>query len=48
VARGRGEIQFVREVTAQHSNRTALVSWVPHEPTGPEQLQQLFQIATIR
>jgi arsenite-transporting ATPase len=47
VARGRGEIQFIREVTAQHSQRTALVPWVAHEPTGPERLQQLFQTASL-
>jgi len=47
VARGRGEIQFIREVVEQHSKRTALVAWVTNEPTGPERLQQLFQIAPV-
>jgi arsenite-transporting ATPase len=45
VARGRGEIQFIREVVEQRSKRTALVPWVTEEPTGPERLQQLFQTA---
>jgi arsenite-transporting ATPase len=45
VARGRGEIQFIREVVAQHSKRTGLVPWVTEEPTGPERLQQLFHTA---
>jgi len=43
VARGRGEVQYIREVVEQHSQRTALVPWVTEEPTGPERLQQLFQ-----
>jgi arsenite-transporting ATPase len=46
LARGRSEIQFIREVVVQHSIRTALVPWVPEEPTGPERLQQLFQSTT--
>jgi arsenite-transporting ATPase len=43
VARGRGEVQFIREVVEKHSKRTAIVPWVTEEPTGPERLQQLFQ-----
>ena len=43
VARGRGEVQFIREVIEKHSKRTALVPWVTEEPAGPERLQQLFQ-----
>jgi len=46
VARGNGEIQFIREVTGQLSKRTALVPLVTDEPTGPERLQQLFQTTT--
>ena len=41
-ARGAGEVPFIREVTAQHSSRTALVPWVPEEPVGAERLQHLF------
>ncbi len=47
VARGRGEVQFIREVVEKHSRRTALVPWVTEEPVGPERLQQLFQPATV-
>lgn len=47
VARGRGEVQFIREVVEKHSKRTALVPWVTEEPVGPERLQQLFQTATV-
>lgn len=47
VARGRGEVQFIREVVEKHSKRTALVPWVTEEPAGPERLQQLFQTATV-
>ena len=43
VARGKGEIQFIREVTGQLSKRTALVPWVTEEPAGPERLKQLFE-----
>ncbi len=42
MARGRGEVQFIREVVDQHSQRTALVPRVTEEPAGPERLQQLF------
>ena len=45
VARGHGEIQFIREVTERLSKRTALVPWVAHEPVGPERLRQLFEPA---
>jgi arsenite-transporting ATPase len=41
-ARGAAELTFIREVTEQHSSRTALVPWVPKEPVGAERLQQLF------
>jgi arsenite-transporting ATPase len=44
-ARGRGELQFIREVTEHLSQRTALVPWVSEEPAGPERLQQLFPAA---
>jgi arsenite-transporting ATPase len=43
VARGRGEVQYIREVVEKLSKRTALVPWVTEEPTGPERLQQLFK-----
>jgi arsenite-transporting ATPase len=43
VARGRGEVQYIREVVAKLSKCTALVPWVAEEPTGPERLQQLFK-----
>ena len=43
VARGRGEVQYLREVVEKLSKRTALVPWVTEEPTGPERLQQLFK-----
>ncbi len=41
-ARGAGELPFIREVTEQHSSRTALVPWVSEEPVGAENLQDLF------
>ena len=40
--RGAAELPFIREVTEQHSSRTALVPWVPEEPVGAERLRQLF------
>ena len=43
VARGRGEVKYIREVVEKLSQRTALVPWVTEEPTGPERLQQLFK-----
>ena len=43
VARGHGEVQYIREVVEKLSKRTALVPWVTEEPTGPERLQQFFQ-----
>jgi arsenite-transporting ATPase len=43
VARGRGEVQFIREVVEKLSKRTVIVPWVTEEPAGPERLQQLFQ-----
>ena len=42
VARGRGEVPYIREVVGQLSPRTALVPWVAEEPVGPEKLRQLF------
>ena len=45
VARGRCEVQFIREVVEKHSKHTAIVPWVTEEPAGPERLQQLFQTA---
>jgi len=48
VARGRGEIPFIREVVEQRSKRTALVPWVTEEPAGPERLQQLFEATRPR
>jgi hypothetical protein len=39
VARGRGEVQFIREVVERLSKRTALVPWVTEAPAGPERLQ---------
>lgn len=47
VARGRGEVRFIREVVERLSKRTALVPWVTEEPVGPEGLQQLFQTAAV-
>jgi arsenite-transporting ATPase len=44
VARGRGEVQYIREVVEKLSKCTALVPWVTEEPTGPERLQQLFKL----
>ena len=46
-ARGRGEVQFIREVVEAHSKRTVIVPWVAEEPAGPERLQQLFQTTTF-
>jgi len=46
VARGRGEVQFIREVVEKYSKRTTIVPWVTKEPVGPESLQQLFQSTT--
>lgn len=43
VTRGRGEVQFIREVVEKHSQRTAIVPWVMEEPVGPERLQQFFK-----
>jgi arsenite-transporting ATPase len=47
VARGRGEVQFIREVVEKLSKRTVIVPWVTEEPTGPARLQQLFQTANL-
>ena len=43
MARGCGEVQFIREVVEKHSKRTAIVPWVTEEPAGPERLQQFFK-----
>jgi arsenite/tail-anchored protein-transporting ATPase len=43
LARGRNQVQYIREVTSTLSTRTALVDWVPEEPVGPEKLRQLFE-----
>ena len=42
LARGKGEVPYIREVNEQFSKRTAIVSWVPEEPIGPDKLRQLF------
>ena len=42
VARGRGEVQFIREVVEKRSQRTALVPWAVEEPVGPDKLRQLI------
>jgi arsenite/tail-anchored protein-transporting ATPase len=43
VARGHGEVPYIREVVEKLSKRTALVPWVADEPVGPEKLRQLFE-----
>jgi arsenite-transporting ATPase len=47
VARGLGEVQFIREIVEKFSKRTALLPWVMEEPVGPERLQQLFQTKNL-
>lgn len=47
VARARDEVPYINEVCDRHSKRTAIVSWVPEEPVGPENLRQLFEPATF-
>jgi arsenite-transporting ATPase len=42
--RGRAELQFIREVVEELSNRTTIGPWVTEEPAGPERRQQLFQM----
>lgn len=42
LSRGAAELPFIIEVTQQHTAHTALVPWVPVEPIGAENLQQLF------
>lgn len=44
-ARAADEIPYIREVTSTLSQRTAIVSWVPDEPVGPDKLRQFFQPA---
>jgi arsenite-transporting ATPase len=48
LARGRGEVQFIREVVETLSKRTAIVPWVTEEPVGSERLHQLFQTTTLQ
>jgi len=43
VARGLGELPYLREVTGELASRTAVVPWVAEEPVGPEKLQQLLK-----
>jgi len=47
LARGRGELQFIREVVEEHSKRAVIVSWAIEEPVGPERLQKLFQPVAV-
>jgi arsenite-transporting ATPase len=42
LARGAGERPFIQEVTNGLARRTAIVPWVPEEPVGPANLQQLI------
>ena len=44
VARGRAEAPFIQEVVENLAQRSVLVPWVTEEPTGPERLQQLFEV----
>jgi len=44
VARGRAEAPFIQEVVENLAQRSVLVQWVTEEPTGPERLQQLFEV----
>jgi arsenite-transporting ATPase len=43
LARGMSEAPFIQAVTDEFAHRTALVRWVAEEPTGTENLSQLFQ-----
>jgi arsenite-transporting ATPase len=47
VARGAGELPYLREVAGHCSQRTALVPWVAEEPVGPAKLRQLFQTTSL-
>jgi arsenite-transporting ATPase len=47
VARGAGELPYIREVAGKFSQRTAIVPWVAEEPVGPEKLRQLFQTPNL-
>ena len=47
VARGAGELPYLREVAGHCSQRTALVPWVAEEPVGPAKLRQLFQTTDL-
>ena len=44
MARGRAEAPFIQEVVENLAQRSVLVQWVTEEPTGPERLQQLFEV----
>jgi arsenite-transporting ATPase len=46
LARGLGEISFIREVVGILSPRTVLVPWMTREPVGPNALQQFFKPET--
>lgn len=43
LARGMSEAPYIQAVTDEFARRTALVRWVAEEPTGAENLSQLFQ-----
>jgi arsenite-transporting ATPase len=42
VARGAGELPYIREVSEKLSRRTVMVPWVIEAPIGPDKLKQLF------
>jgi arsenite-transporting ATPase len=46
MARGRGEMPFIREVVGKLSSRPVIVPWVTQEPVGHHALRQLFQAQT--
>ncbi len=45
VARARAEAAQIETVQSVYARRTALVPWLPREPTGPANLLQLFAVA---
>lgn len=47
-ARGADELPYIKEVTEKLSKRTAIVSWVPEEPVGPDRLRRFFESAANR
>jgi arsenite-transporting ATPase len=47
IARGLGELPYIREVSHELSRRTVIVPWVPEEPVGPEKLSQLFHTSPM-